>query len=308
MSESMRPPQAGQARRGDLLMGLSALGFSTAGLFARLSGTAIWPMIVWRDVFGIAGLLAVAVVLREPILPGLRLTIASPRGRLIVLTNALATLAYIAAFAQTAVADVSVIYAASPPIAAICAWIMFREKPGRRTMACMAVCLGGVAITVAGSLGHGRLPGDALALLMTVLFTIAALQMRTTDAPPIAVALLSSALAGVLAAGLAVASGISLRVTPTAAGWLACFGTMSLAIAYPAYLAAVRLIPAGRAMLISTMDLPLAPLWVWLACGEAPSGAALIGGAIILAGIGMETAPVPAPSRRPSGELQNTRS
>jgi drug/metabolite transporter (DMT)-like permease len=38
-------------------------------------------------------------------------------------------------------------------------------------------------------------------------------------------------------------------------------------------------------MLISALELPLAPLWVWLAFGEAPGARAAIGGTIVFAAV-----------------------
>ena len=42
-----------------------------------------------------------------------------------------------------------------------------------------------------------------------------------------------------------------------------------------------RLISATRASLLVNLELPFAPLWVWLAFGEVPSQATAIGGGIV---------------------------
>ena len=41
-------------------------------------------------------------------------------------------------------------------------------------------------------------------------------------------------------------------------------------------------------MLISALEMPLAPLWVWLAFAEVPSNASLIGGSIVALAIGWQ--------------------
>jgi drug/metabolite transporter (DMT)-like permease len=46
-----------------------------------------------------------------------------------------------------------------------------------------------------------------------------------------------------------------------------------------------RRIPAGEAGLIGLLDIVLGPLWVWLAFGENPGTAALLGGGLILAAV-----------------------
>jgi drug/metabolite transporter (DMT)-like permease len=46
-----------------------------------------------------------------------------------------------------------------------------------------------------------------------------------------------------------------------------------------------RLIPAAQVALISLLEVVLGPLWVWLAVGEQPAVATLIGGAIVVAAV-----------------------
>ena len=46
-----------------------------------------------------------------------------------------------------------------------------------------------------------------------------------------------------------------------------------------------RLVSATRASLLGNLELPFAPLWVWLAFGEVPSGLTLVGGGIVLAAV-----------------------
>ena len=45
------------------------------------------------------------------------------------------------------------------------------------------------------------------------------------------------------------------------------------------------MIPAAEATLLTALDVPLAPLWVWLAFSEVPSLYTLAGGAIVLAAV-----------------------
>jgi drug/metabolite transporter (DMT)-like permease len=44
-----------------------------------------------------------------------------------------------------------------------------------------------------------------------------------------------------------------------------------------------RRLPAADAAIIGLIEAPLAPLWVWLALDETPSGQTMIGGALVLA-------------------------
>ena len=46
-----------------------------------------------------------------------------------------------------------------------------------------------------------------------------------------------------------------------------------------------RHVPVAELTLLSLTELALAPIWVWLAVDEVPSGSTLIGGAIIITAI-----------------------
>ena len=66
---------------------------------------------------------------------------------------------------------------------------------------------------------------------------------------------------------------------------LALFGMTNTALAYYLVLVGARYIPAAEAGLVSTLDVVLGPVWVWLIFAEEPSKAAIIGGAIVLAAV-----------------------
>ena len=53
--------------------------------------------------------------------------------------------------------------------------------------------------------------------------------------------------------------------------------------------------------LITLLEVVLGPLWVWLALDKHPSTLTLVGGAIVIAAIVMQTreAPVPEPGEEP---------
>ena len=63
--------------------------------------------------------------------------------------------------------------------------------------------------------------------------------------------------------------------------WLAAFGILTMAVALPCYLSGAASVPTGKAMLISALEMPLAPIWVWLAFAETPPTASVIGGGFV---------------------------
>jgi drug/metabolite transporter (DMT)-like permease len=46
-----------------------------------------------------------------------------------------------------------------------------------------------------------------------------------------------------------------------------------------------RYLPSVQTALISALDAPLAPIWVWLLFSKTPSGQTLIGGGVVLSAI-----------------------
>src|SRR5215475_12805267 len=161
---------SGAGWRGATLVVLSAFAFSTAGYFTRLIDNDVWTMLFWRVVFG--GLfIGGCVFLREG--SG---TLAAFRrigriGLLAAACSALATICFINALRETTVADVLVINATAPFVAAALAWAWTGVRERRSTFLASTVALLGVIATVADASDGGRLLGNALALLMTVLIS-----------------------------------------------------------------------------------------------------------------------------------------
>ena len=66
---------------------------------------------------------------------------------------------------------------------------------------------------------------------------------------------------------------------------LAAFGLVNSALGLGLFLMGSARIPPIQTALIGALDAPLAPLWVWLAFAEVPTGATLVGAAVILAAV-----------------------
>src|SRR5262249_58926334 len=80
--------------------------------------------------------------------------------------------------------------------------------------------------------------------------------------------------------------------------YLMVFGITQSGLAFWLLTIGSRLIPATETALISVMETPLGPAWVWLAVGEVPTAAAMVGGTILLVAVVAhllpESLPVPA--------------
>jgi drug/metabolite transporter (DMT)-like permease len=65
--------------------------------------------------------------------------------------------------------------------------------------------------------------------------------------------------------------------------YLALFGTVQFGLGLVLLTLGTRLVTALRSSLLSRLQTVLGPLWVWLAFGEVPAAATLVGGSIVLA-------------------------
>ena len=274
---------AGTVRLGVWLLVLSAVAFSTAGFFTRVAPVGIWATILWRNLFG-------AIVLGALLVATAR-TRRAGRWRFgmvewgVVATASIGTITYLTALKTTSVANVSIIYATSPMIAALVAWQLRGERVSRRTLGAAGLALLGVVVTMGGSLKGGHPLGDLLALLMTLSLSLMAVLTRGSALSASAASLASALLTAAFVLPLGWADGSGFALDRSSALWLAAFGAVTMGVAMPSYLAGAALVPSGRAMLISALEMPLAPLWVWLAMGEVPSAAPAIGGGIVLVAV-----------------------
>jgi drug/metabolite transporter (DMT)-like permease len=70
---------------------------------------------------------------------------------------------------------------------------------------------------------------------------------------------------------------------------LALLGAGQIGLGLALMTVGARLIPVAQTALIGLLEVVLGPLWVWLAYTEQPSAATLLGGAIVVAGIIVQT-------------------
>ena len=113
---------------GILLVTISALVFSTVGLFIKSVSAGSWEVIFWRGVFAVAFsfiyVLARGRIKREIFNMG-------KGGLLVAFVGAVATSAFVPAFKLTTIANVTLIYAATPMIAAILVFAFVRKVKAR---------------------------------------------------------------------------------------------------------------------------------------------------------------------------------
>jgi len=273
-------PQA-QYRLGLLMVTASAIAWSTAGYFTRLIPLDNWTLLFWRGIFAGAGIFLFMLAkdgrgawrqfgqLRGP---GWLFAVVSGGGMMV----------YITSLTLTTVAHVAIIYCIVPFLAAGVAFVMMGEKPTPIALAASVVALIGVVVMVGFSGGEGSLAGDFLALIMTFgMVVMMIISRRHGDIPVLAAACLSAILSS--AASWPMAS--HALPAPDILFELALFGLINSAVGLALFTLGARLIPAVETALIGALDVPLAPIWVWLAFSETPGRNTIFGGVLVFAAV-----------------------
>ena len=258
---------------------LATLAWSFSGVFTRLLTTDIWTAIAWRSFFG--GLFLVIPYLAMNGRQSLRVLASIGRpGILFILCQVVCQACTVGGLYLTSVANVTVIYATSPFLAAGLAWWLMRERMRRRTIVAGLVSLAGILIIVAGSLGGGHLLGDLLAIGMTVSFAfIIVIPRARKDLPLLPTTILSAFATTLIFAPFSAPATLDLHNWSVLAG----FGLTNFSIALFLFVFGARRVSAAEAALIGTLEIVFAPFWVWAMFAERPATATLIGGGLVLA-------------------------
>lgn len=293
MSQAVKATPAPQPseRIGFLLVFLSALFWSFGGTLARfIENGDSWTVVFWRSAWATLFLLAFMAwrdgpsgtvkLFRGMGLPGLAVGCCF----------AVASTSFVVALGYTTVANILLMQAGVPLLAALIAWVVFRERVSTPTWIAIAAVIFGVAIMVSESLTGDVSPvGDGLSLLIAVAFSTATVITRRFSH----VRMTPATCLGTIIAGAFAATQVSaFAVTMPDMAILFAFGAINLGLGLALFATGARLIPAAFAALLGTFETILGPIWVWLIHGETPSLRTVIGGGVVFAAlvihIGME--------------------
>jgi len=271
-----------------------ALCISFSGIFYRWSGVSPETGVVFRALYGLPFLAAVALVEWR------RLGPMSPRAiGLSLLAGVFFTvdllswhhaIEYVGAGLATVLGNLQVV------IVALVAWVLFKERPRTAVLVALPVVLTGVVLIsgVIGANAYGKDPvlGSAISLVTAFAYSGYLLTIRrsTPDhrpAAPVAIATFSTAVCAILV-GTVVGTLDPIPSWP-AHGHLLALGFTSQ---FAGYLAIQVSLPRLQAVLVSVILLVQPVTTVFLASillGESPSIAQLSGVALVIAGIAIAT-------------------
>ena len=222
----------------------AAIVFSTGGLLVRQVDLPAWDVSFWRSALMIVAILPLLLWRRREVWIDMR----NAGGALFASAAGLAgsMVAFILALGLAPVANVLIMFGATPFITALVARLVLGEPMHRHTIVAMAAATAGLALSVAGSLAAGALAGMAVSFIVVLCMSANYVVVRRHRHVGMAPAL---ALAGVISALISLPFADPATIGATDLPWLLALGPGQLAGGLLLYMAALKRIPAGRAAL-----------------------------------------------------------
>ena len=270
------------ATKGLLITLAGVLVISPDVLLVRLIEADTLTKLFWRGLLsGVVILLVWGVFLqRKPMREVVRV---GRSGWALAAIFALGTFCFLYAVEKTQAANVLLISATSPVIAALISLVVLKERVDRLTWVGIGGALLGVFVIAAGSVGEGGdLLGDMAAfggaVSLALTFSIARAQKDISMVP-------AMGLSGLLTALVAGLFAPSLSVPQESWVYMALLGAGVVPLGFGLLTTGPQYIGAAEVSLILLLEALLGPVLVWWVIGEFPGQAALWGGSIILSAL-----------------------
>lgn len=231
--------------------------------------------------------------------------------------QAVGMILFVVALDYTTAANVLIVFATTPLLAALLSWAVIGERVPPATWVAILFCFAGLAIVASGSIGTVHLLGDFLAFLdaaSLAAFYVVIRRHREVSMIP------ATGLGLVLAAALAAPFAGFAAVTDLQVLWIVLAGAVVVPGSLMLLTLGPRYLAAPEVAMLALLETVIGPFWVWLVLAEEPGPHALIGGGLIVATLTVHAAlrlrrrrvaapglsvPVPVPdaarSRRPGG-------
>ena len=221
----------------------------------------------------------------------------------VAVCTAIASGSFIVALNHAAVANVLFLQAVSPVAAALLAWFALGERITARAGMAMAIALLGVGVMVGGP-GSGGVVGVGVSLVMTLAFAGSIVITRSrrdvSMAPAICVSQLLVLLVVVPFAQPGTVGTHDLVV-------LVLLGVGQMGLGLLLFTMGARLIAASEVALITLLEVVLGPFWAWVAVSETPAPSTVLGGAVVVAAVLLQTTESRAPGGRRHESVQGER-
>ncbi|MBT7181544.1 MAG: DMT family transporter, partial [Acidiferrobacteraceae bacterium] len=147
----------------------------------------------------------------------------------------------------------------------------------------------GLTIMVGGRLQLGDTLGVAVAILGIMFFGAYTVSLRVGKMLDMTPAVFYGGVIGALVGlSMSFVTGVGLAIPLVEAFWCAFLGIVQLGIGSVLFALAAQTVPAVQLTVFALGEPLLAPLWAWVGIGEVPSGATMIGGAVLFSALGFQ--------------------
>ena len=252
--------------------------WSSAGVVTRHIQVATpVEQVFWRSLFAFAFVFVVLLIRKQH--PWLSVRAAGVPGLVSGLMWAIMFTAFLFALSLTTTANALVVMSISPLLTALFAAMFLKDPVPVRTLFASAAAALGIAWMFGSSLESHYL-GMAVASLIPVAAAVNVVVLRGAAAKLDLVPAVM--LGGALSCLIALPFALPFNATPSDLLLLAFLGVTQLGLPCMLLVIASRRLLAPEIALIGLLEVVLGPLWVWLAVGEEPGRATLIGGAVVI--------------------------
>ncbi len=274
--------------------------WSFTGIFVRLAEHLnSWQFLIYRGL-GVACAFALFRRIRalDPVFPALLRLGWS--GAIVTVALSLAAIGFIIAMKLTTVANALFLSSCSPLLSGLLGYFILGERLTVGQIFSIALGFFGLIIIAGQGIGTGNTLGNISAILSALGFAVGSVTMRRAGRFDFSPALFGYGFFTALIA-IVVCLFSSATLVPPLTETLIAFagGFFLMGAGFVLFMRGAPRVPAVGQTILAQTETVFGPLWVWLAFGETPAPATLVGGAVILAAAIIMTlngAPPPSPN------------
>jgi len=271
--------------RGFALTLFGVLVLTPDTLLIRLIDIDPWTMNLWRGLL-MSVSLAVCYILAARGQAWAGVKALGLAGTAVALIYSINAITFVLAVDHTRVANVLIILASTPLIAALLSIVVLKERVALPTWLAIAGAMTGVAIVVGDGVRTGTSLGDLLAVVtaiaLAVTFIIIRRNKHVNMIPATAVGALISAM-------IAMPFAEPLQLEGARLGLMVLLGLVIMPLSFGLITLGPRTIPAPEVALLLLLETVLGPVWVWLVIDEQPSEMTLVGGAVVISSVMLQS-------------------
>jgi drug/metabolite transporter (DMT)-like permease len=197
---------------------------------------------------------------------------------------------YVYALLNTNIASALFILSSAPIFAAILAWVVIGEKPSVITYLSLALAVIGVGLMVKDGLDTGGILGNVYALISAFCFAAMLVTIRyTKKEDALGGTFLGGIFASVFNAVVALILGSGLVISGWDLGLSLTMGAFTIGLGIALVTWAASYLSAPEVSILVLIESVTGPIWVWFFLNEGTTANTLIGGAVVLSAVILQT-------------------